>query len=58
MPTISIMTVYKFTQKSAEKLLNAMDVSENKSVNKTNVRATKVKAKDEIDVILKDYQVN
>ncbi|MEJ7220596.1 hypothetical protein [Staphylococcus gallinarum] len=56
MATISITTDYKFTQKSAEKLLNAMDKNEQISkVNKTNVSAAKVKTKEEINSILKDF---
>lgn len=58
MATISITTGYKFTQKSAQKLLNAMDINENKRVNKTNVNATKIKSKDEINDILKGFQDN
>ena len=58
MATISITTDYKFTQKSAQKLLNAMDVNESKRINKTNVNATKIKTEDEINDILKGYQDN
>ncbi len=58
MATISITTDYKFTQKSAQKLLNAMDINENKRINKTNVNATKIKSKDEINDILKGFQDN
>ncbi|MBZ8174714.1 hypothetical protein [Staphylococcus delphini] len=58
MATISITTDYKFTQKSAQKLLDAMDINENKRINKTNVNATKIKSKDEINDILKGFQDN
>ena len=58
MATISITTDYKFTQKSAQKLLNAMDFNESKRINKTNVNATKIKTEDEINDILKGYQDN
>lgn len=56
MATISITTDYKFTKKSAEKLLNAMDRNEQTNkVNKTNVSAAKVKSKEEMNSILKDF---
>ncbi|WP_179294217.1 hypothetical protein [Staphylococcus delphini] len=58
MATISITTDYKITQKFTQKLLNAMDVNENRSVNKTNVNATEIKTKDEMNDILKDFQDN
>lgn len=56
MATISITTDYKFTQKSAQKLLNAMEKNEKSKVKKTNVNATKVKSIDEMNSILKDFQ--
>lgn len=44
MATISITTDYKFTKKSAQKLIDAMEINENNSnVNKTNIKATKNK---------------
>lgn len=56
MATISITTDYKFTKKSTEKLLDAMDKSEKYSkVNKTNINAFKIKSEDEINSILKDF---
>ncbi|MDW4255970.1 hypothetical protein CD120_08610 [Staphylococcus saprophyticus] len=56
MATISITTDYKFTKKSAEKLLNAMDRNEQTNkVNKTKVSAAKVKSKEEMNSILKDF---
>ncbi|MFC3466477.1 hypothetical protein CD120_12000 [Staphylococcus saprophyticus] len=56
MATISITTDYKFTKKSAEKLLSAMDKSEElNQVNKSNVSATKVNSKEELDSILKEF---
>lgn len=59
MATVSITTDYKFTQKSAEKLLNAMEKNErNNRVNKTGVNVTKVKSKNEINSILKDFNTN
>lgn len=61
MDTISITSVYKFTQKSAQKaqkLLNAMDDNESKRINKANVNATKINSKDEISDILKYFQDN
>ena len=43
MATISITTDYKFTKK-AQKLIDAMEINENNSnVNKTNIKATKIK---------------
>ncbi|KAD28725.1 hypothetical protein W560_02584, partial [Staphylococcus aureus VET0294R] len=45
MATISITTDYKFTKKSAQKLIDAMEINENNSnVNKTNIKATKIKS--------------
>lgn len=58
MATISITTDYKFTQKSAQKLLNAMDDNESKRINKANVNATKINSKDEMSDILKYFQDN
>ncbi|WP_029056040.1 MULTISPECIES: hypothetical protein [Staphylococcus] len=56
MATISITTDYKFSKKSAQKLLDAMDRSENKGkVNKTQVKATKVKNDEEINSILDGF---
>ncbi|HGN7216204.1 TPA: hypothetical protein ACKW4J_001960 [Staphylococcus aureus] len=59
MATISITTDYKFTKKSAQKLIDAMEINENKSdVNKTNIKATKIKSTCEIENLLKDYRSN
>lgn len=64
MATISITTDYKFTKKSAQKLIDAMEINENKSnVNKTNIKATKIKSTKikstcEIENLLKDYRSN
>ncbi|MGX0020296.1 hypothetical protein ACUXPG_000708 [Staphylococcus hominis] len=56
MATISITTDYKFSKKSAQKLLEAMDRSEDKGkVNKTQVKATKVKNEKEINSILEGF---
>lgn len=56
MATISITADYKFTQKSMQKLLDAMDKNKKSRVKKTNVNATKVKSIDEMNTILKDFQ--
>ncbi|MCC2090315.1 hypothetical protein [Mammaliicoccus sciuri] len=57
MATISITTDYKFNQKSAQKLVNAMERSENApKVNKTNIKASRLKSKSEIDSLLKVYK--
>ncbi|HDC6383418.1 TPA: hypothetical protein O8539_002646 [Staphylococcus aureus] len=59
MATISITTDYKFTKKSAQKLIDAMEINENNSnVNKTNIKATKIKSICEIENLLKDYRSN
>ncbi|HCZ0063717.1 TPA: hypothetical protein O2G57_002593 [Staphylococcus aureus] len=59
MATISITTDYKFTKKSAQKLIDAMEINENHSnVNKTNIKATKIKSTCEIENLLKDYRSN
>ncbi|MBS3633088.1 hypothetical protein IAU61_12070 [Staphylococcus aureus] len=59
MATISITTDYKFTKKSAQKLIDAMEINENNSnVNKTNIKAAKIKSTCEIENLLKDYRSN
>ncbi|HCY6299214.1 TPA: hypothetical protein O1251_002000 [Staphylococcus aureus] len=59
MATISITTDYKFTKKSAQKLIDAMEINENNSnVNKTSIKATKIKSTCEIENLLKDYRSN
>ncbi|HID4943681.1 TPA: hypothetical protein ACXD7A_001046 [Staphylococcus aureus] len=59
MATISITTDYKFTKKSAQKLIDAMEINENNSnVNKTNIKANKIKSTCEIENLLKDYRSN
>lgn len=59
MATISITTDYKFTKKSAQKLIDAMEINENNSnVNKTNIKAIKIKSTCEIENLLKDYRSN
>ncbi|HDC6300732.1 TPA: hypothetical protein O8498_002223 [Staphylococcus aureus] len=59
MATISITTDYKFTKKSAQKLIDAMEINENNgNVNKTNIKATKIKSTCEIENLLKDYRSN
>lgn len=56
MATISITTDYKFSKKSTQKLLDAMDRSDDKGkVNKTQVEATKVKNEKEINSILEGF---
>ncbi|MFH6001681.1 hypothetical protein ACHLYZ_10175 [Staphylococcus aureus] len=59
MATISITTDYKFTKKSAQKLIDAMEINEyNSNVNKTNIKAIKIKSTCEIENLLKDYRSN
>lgn len=59
MATISITTDYKFTKKSAQKLIDAMEINENNSnVIKTNIKATKIKSTCEVENLLKDYRSN
>ncbi|MEB7433357.1 hypothetical protein [Staphylococcus pasteuri] len=57
MATKSFTTDYKFNNKSAEKLVNAMNKSEDTQINRTNVFAQRLKTEEELQNFMNKVKV-
>lgn len=57
MATKSFTTDYKFNNKSAEKLVNAMNKSEDTQINRPNVFAQRLKTEEELQNFMNKVKV-